>query len=93
MYSVYDQLFNHEHLEKDLSVCFQNPAEIQSFLHKQRSHFNKLITSERLLVSNAQLEPSFCWFQNRFCSFHYNLIVEEQIDIFRMLHNIDTAVS
>jgi hypothetical protein len=89
MNEVYDELFRDDHIEKDISI---NIDKI-SFLDKQRTHFNQLISSQRTLVSNASLEPSFFWFKNRFSSLRYNLIVQQQIDIFRMLNNIDVAVS
>jgi hypothetical protein len=93
MHEVFDQLFDHEHLEKDISIYFDNENEIKSFLDKQRSCFQQLISSQRILVSNASIEPAFFWFKNQFSSSRYNLIVQQQIDIFRMLHNIDAAVS
>jgi hypothetical protein len=93
MHKVYDELFHHEHLQKDISIYFDNKNQIKSFLDKQRSYFHQLISSQRILVSNASMEPAFCWFQNGFSSSRYNLIVQQQINIFRMLHNIDAAVS
>ncbi|CAF0897883.1 unnamed protein product [Didymodactylos carnosus] len=70
----------------------KNKNEINSFLDKQRIHFHQLISNQRVFVSNASTEPSFWWFKNDFSSISYNLIVQQQIDIFRMLHNIDTAL-
>jgi hypothetical protein len=93
MYEVYHQLFHYEHLEKDISIHFDNKNEIKSFIDKQRSSFQQLINSQRILVLNASIEPSCFWFKNQFSSSRYNLIVQQQIDMFRMLHNIDAAVS
>jgi len=93
MYEVYHQLFHYEHLEKDISIHFDNKNELKSFIDKQRSSFQQLISSQRILVLNASIEPSFFWFKNQFSSSRYNLIVQQQIDIFRMLHNIDATVS
>ena len=89
MHDVYDELFHDEQIEKDTSITI-DPI---SFLDKQRSQFNQLISSQRILVLNASLEPSFFWFKNSFSSIRYNLIVQQQINIFRMLNNIDIAVS
>jgi len=93
MYKVYDELFHHKHFEKDISIYFDNKNQIKSFLHKQRSSFQQLISNQRILVSNVSIEPSFSRFKNEFSSSRYNLIVQQQIDIFRMLQNIDAAVS
>ncbi|CAF1324160.1 unnamed protein product [Adineta ricciae] len=87
MHKIFDELFHHKHSEKDLSK-----DQIKSFLQQQRSSFHQLINFQRILVSNASVEPTFCWFQNRFSNTRYNLIVQQQIDIFRMLHNIDATV-
>ncbi|CAF1333701.1 unnamed protein product [Adineta steineri] len=92
MHKVYDELFHHQHLEKDISIYFNNKNQIKPFLDKQRSYFHQLISSQRILVSNASIEPTFCWFKNGFSSSRYNLIVQQQIDIFRMLHNIDATL-
>ena len=87
MHKIFDELFHHEHSEKDFSK-----DQIKSFLQQQRSSFHQLINFQRILVSNASVEPTFCWFQNRFSNTRYNLIVQQQIDVFRVLHNIDAAV-
>jgi hypothetical protein len=33
------------------------------------------------------------WFQNKFPSVRYDTLAEQQIDMFRMLHNLDVIVS
>jgi hypothetical protein len=66
---------------------------MKSFLDKQRSSFYQLINIQRILVSNSSMEPSFFWFKNSFSSSRYDLIVQQQIDIFTMLNHIDIAVS
>lgn len=48
---------------------------------------------QRLLVSYASLEPSYWWLKNDFSSSRYKILVEQQIDIYRMLHNINSSVS
>lgn len=93
MHKVYDELFHHEHVENKNSIYLENENEIESFLIEQRSIFQQLIISQRIFVSNASIEPTFFWFKNEFSSSRYNLIVQQQIHIFRMLHNIDAAVS
>jgi hypothetical protein len=93
MHEVYAKLFHHQHLKNEISISFENENQIKSFLDKQRSTFQQLIISQRISVSNASIEPTFFWFKNEFSSSRYNLIVQQQIDIFRILHNIDAAVS
>jgi hypothetical protein len=93
MHEVYHQLFHHQYLENGISISFENENKIKSFLDKQRSTFQQLITSQRISVLNASIEPTFFWFKNEFSSSRYNLIVQQQIDLFRILHNIDAAVS
>ncbi|UJR24079.1 hypothetical protein I4U23_027047 [Adineta vaga] len=92
MHKVYDELFHHEHFEKDHSIYFNNQNQIKSFLQWQRLSFHQLISIQRILVSNASIEPIFCWFKNHFSTIRYNLIIQQQIDIFRILHNIDAAL-
>ncbi|CAF1140908.1 unnamed protein product [Rotaria sp. Silwood1] len=92
MHKLYDELFHHQHMENEISIDFENINEIKSFLDEQRYHFHQLISSQRMLVTTVSMEPTFCWFKNPFSSSHYNLIVQQQMDIFRMLHNIDVAL-
>lgn len=94
MYEVSEHLFHYQHLENNISIDFNQKYEIKSFLDKQkRSSFYQLINIQRILVSNSSMEPSFFWFKNSFSSSRYNLIVQQQINIFTMLHYIDIAVS
>ncbi|CAF2892029.1 unnamed protein product [Rotaria sp. Silwood2] len=93
MHSIYDQMFPHENLDVDIiDVEKQNEQEIESFIDAQRSRFHQLISSQRVLVGHASLEPTMWWFQNRFSSSRYETLLEQQIDMFRMLHNIDAIL-
>lgn len=85
MHEVFDELFHRPHSESN--------TELKSFLDRQRAQFHQMISSQQMLVINASIEPTFCWFKNPFSSSHYNLLVQQQIYLFRMLHNIDAAVS
>jgi hypothetical protein len=67
--------------------------EIKSFADGQRNRFHQLISAQRILVGHASLEPTMWWFKNEFSSVRYSTLVDQQIDIFRMLHNIDAIVS
>ena len=93
MRQVFDELFHHQHIEKKISIEMENNNEITSFLDHQRAQFHQLINSQQMLVANASIEPTFCWFKNPFSSSHYTVLVQQQMNIFRMLHNIDAAVS
>ncbi|CAF3358711.1 unnamed protein product [Rotaria sp. Silwood1] len=93
MHSIYDQLSPHENLNVDIiDVEKQNEQEIKSFIDAQRSRFHQLISSQRVLVGHASLEPAMWWFHNSFSSIRYDTLVEQQIDMFRMLHNIDAIL-
>ncbi|CAF3606759.1 unnamed protein product [Rotaria sordida] len=94
IHSIYDQLFPHENLEVDIiDVEKKNEQEIKSIIDTQRSRFHQLISSQRVLVGHASLEPTMWWFHNSFSSIRYDTLVEQQIDMFRMLHNIDTILT
>lgn len=67
--------------------------EITSFADAQRSRFHQLISTQRTLVQHASLEPTLWWFKNSFSTNRYSVLVDQQIDLFRMLHNIDAIVS
>jgi len=88
MHEVYDELFHDKHF----SICLNNENEMKSFLHKQRPKFQQLISFQRIFVANASIEPTFFWFKNDFSSNRYEKIVPRQIDMFRILHNIDAAL-
>ena len=102
MHSIYDQLFHSEHdniLYMDTSESGEakedeeEKEEIKSFADAQRSRFHLLISIQRALVQHASLEPTLWWFKNSFSSTRYVTLVDQQTDLFRMLHNIDAIVS
>ena len=41
MHKVYDDLFHHEHFEKDILIYFNIENQIKSFLQQQRSSFHQ----------------------------------------------------
>lgn len=92
--SIYDQLLPDE--SSDLNIIEiekANEEEVKSFVDTQRSRFHQMISSQRGLVRQAALEPTMWWFHNSFSLSRYETLVEQQVDIFRMLHNIDAIVS
>ncbi len=94
MHIIHDKLFHYEHLDVTVvDMEKENEQEMKSFLDAQRSHFHQLISGQRALVGHASLEPTMWWFQNNFSSIRYGTLVGQQVDIFRMLHNIDAIVS
>jgi hypothetical protein len=94
MHSIHDQLFHYVHLDVTvIDVEKKNRKEIKSFADAQRSRFHQLISSQRVLIKHALLEPMMWWFQNKFPSVRYDTLAEQQIDMFRMLHNLDVIVS
>lgn len=94
MHSIYDQLFNYKHdNNSNIEIETNEEQEIKSFLDAQRTRFHQLISGQRVLVTQASYEPTMWWFPNTFSSVRYDTLVSQQLDIFRMLHNIDTIVS
>jgi hypothetical protein len=92
MHSIYDQLFHHYHSRESLLHLELEEKTIQSFIDTHRSHFHRLISLQRILVEHASLEPTLWWINNAFSTKRYNALVQEQMNIFRMLHNIDATV-
>ncbi len=91
---IYDKLFYYEHLHVTVvDVEKQVEQEIKSFIDGQRGRFHQLISGQRVLVKHTSLEPTLWWFKNSFSSIRYNTLLEQQNDMFRMLHNIDAIVS
>ena len=94
MHSIYDRLFHYSHsttLTIDDEKSTEN--EVKSFADAQRSRFHQLISVQLTLVQHAALEPTLWWFRNRFSGSRYDTMVQKQIDLFRMLNNIDAIVS
>ena len=59
----------------------------------QSRQFHELISSQRTLLDYAALEPSIWWFNYGFSANRYSILVQEQLDLFRMLHNTYATVS
>ncbi|CAF0802510.1 unnamed protein product [Adineta steineri] len=90
MHAIYDKLFENEQLDVTIvDVEKQNEQGIKSFIDAQRSRFHQLISGQRALIGHTALEPTLWWSKNSFASDRYSMLAEQQIDMFRMLHNID----
>jgi hypothetical protein len=85
-------MFHHQHPRRR-SITIDQQQEIKVGIDLQRSHFHQLISSQRILVNCASLEPSVWWFNHGFSSTRYSILVQEQLDMFRMLHNMHATVS
>jgi hypothetical protein len=92
MHSIYDQLFHHQHSRESLIHLEFEEKTIKSFINAQRCHFHQLIAVQRTLVEHASLEPTLWWVNNAFSTKRYNELVQQQINTFRILHNIDSIV-
>ena len=92
IHSVYDKFFQHQHSRR-FSITIDQQQEIKYGNNIQRSHFHQQISSQRTLVNSASLEPSIWWFNYGFSSSRYNILVQQQLDMFRMLHNMHATVS
>jgi hypothetical protein len=93
MRSIYNDLFYLEHSNEVAIDIEQEEQSIKSFFDTQRNHFHQLITTQRTLIGYASAEPSFWWFNNNFSTDRYMTLIQQEIDMFQMLYNIDTAVS
>ena len=91
LHSVYDQFFHHQHSGRLLIE--DHDDEEKSDFHIQRSRFHQLIGAQRILVNHAIHEPSLWWFNYGFSSTRYRILVQQQLDVFRMLHNINATAS
>jgi hypothetical protein len=89
---VYDQFFHHEHARRT-SITIDQQQEIKLSIDLQRRHFHELISSQRTLLNHASLEPSIWWFNYGFSSDRYNILIQQELDMFRMLHNMYATVS
>jgi hypothetical protein len=92
MHSIYDQLFHHTHSNESLIHLELDKQNMESFIDFQRSYFHRLISFQRTLVEHASIEPTLWWINNTFSTKLYNTLVQEQINLFRILHNIDATV-
>ncbi|CAF5178514.1 unnamed protein product, partial [Rotaria sp. Silwood1] len=54
--------------------------------------FHKLISTQRTLVGYASIEPSCWWLNNGFSTSRYKTLVQQQIDIYRMLYHINLSL-
>ncbi|CAM4863385.1 unnamed protein product [Rotaria socialis] len=93
MQSIYDQFLPDDNSDIGIiNVEKQNEQEVKSFIDTQRSRFHQLISSQRALVGHVALEPTLWWFHNTFSTARYETLVQQQVDMFRMLHNIDAIL-
>jgi len=88
IHSVYDEFFEHQ----PHSDSFEVTEEVKYNVARHRKYFNQLINSQRKLVDCASLEPSFWWFNYGFSSSKYKALVQQELDVFRMMHNLHAAV-
>ena len=91
LHSIYDQFFNHQHSGRLLIE--DREQKVESDFYIQRSRFHQLISAQRILINHAVHEPSLWWFNHGFSSTRYRILVQQQLDVFRMLHNINATVS
>jgi len=89
---IYNKVFHHEDTEEN-TIDFSQLDDIKYYIDNERRCFHKLISIQRTLVCYASIEPSCWWLNNGFSSSRYKTLVQQQIDIYRMLHNINTSVS
>jgi hypothetical protein len=92
MHSIYDQLFHHQHSRESLTHLELEEKTIKSFIGSQRIRFHRLIAVQRTLVDHASIEPTLWWVNNAFSTKRYNALVQQQMNTFRILHNIDATV-
>jgi len=92
MHSIYDKLFHYNHSRESLTQLDLGEKKVESFIDVQRCHFYRLTSLQRTLVEHASLEPALWWINNAFSTRRYTALVEQQINTFRMLYDIDATV-
>jgi hypothetical protein len=92
MHSIYDKLFHHNHSRESITQLELEEQKVVSFIDVQQCRFYRLIGLQRTLVEHASLEPALWWINNAFSTRRYNALVQQQINTFRMLHDIDATV-
>ncbi|CAF1360199.1 unnamed protein product [Adineta steineri] len=90
---IYKKVFHNEDETNDKNLIdFSKFDDIKFHIDNERRCFLKLISIQRTLVGYACIEPSCWWLNNGFSTSRYKKLLEQQIDIYRMLHNINTCL-
>jgi hypothetical protein len=92
MHFAYDQFFQHQH-SREVLVDIDREQQVKSHFDIQRSRFHQLISAQRTLLNHAAREPSLWWFNYGFSSSRYSILIEQQLDVFRILHSMNATVS
>lgn len=92
MHSIYDQFFHHQH-PRQSSIKIDQTQVIQSLFGLDRRHFYELISVQQTLITSASREPTFCWLNYAFSVSRYHILRQQQWNIYRILHSLDTTVS
>ncbi|CAF4574337.1 unnamed protein product, partial [Didymodactylos carnosus] len=89
---IYDQLLllRTNNTTTTIQIDIDKQLKLGAFLASQHSIFQSLIDVQRILVGEASVEPTF-WLKS-FSKSQYKTLIQQQIDVFRMLHNIDTSL-
>jgi hypothetical protein len=93
MHLVFDQLFHFQQSNEFAIDVIVEREKVKSFFNSHRCHFQQLIHTQQTLIKDASLEPKFWCFTKIFSKTCYNKLVQQQIDMFTMLYNIDATVS
>ncbi|CAF4788743.1 unnamed protein product, partial [Rotaria socialis] len=91
IHSVYDNLFHHDQANQSCVHVGLEEKEPQSFTNDQRNIFHRLANLQRILIEHAALEPVLWCINNGFSAKLYNMLAQQQINTYRMLHSIDGA--
>lgn len=89
----YNEVFHHHPsgpIENIVELSELN--DIKYYIENERRLFHQIISVQQTLVDYASVEPSWCWLKNAFSNSRYTILVQQQIEIYRMLHNINTSV-
>ena len=92
IHDVYDRIFQHPYSSR-LAIDIEQVKEIKFLFGMEQTHFLDLISMQRTLVSCASREPCLWFFSYGFSSSRYRILVQHQLDMFRILHSMDATVS
>ncbi|CAF2104224.1 unnamed protein product [Rotaria magnacalcarata] len=92
IHSVYDNLFHRDQGNQSCVHIGLEEKEPQSCTNDQRNLFHRLTNLQRTLIEHAALEPVLWCINNGFSTKLYNMLAQQQINTYRMLHSIDGAL-
>ena len=93
MHLIFDQLFHFEQSNEFSIDILVEKTITKPLFNTHRCRFQQMIHSQQNLIKDASLEPKFWCLTKIFSQTCYKKLLEQEIDMFTMLHNINATVS